>query len=58
MYSEWQEYMVEQVPVFPTVYRAELAPVNERVVNWDIRQEGQEILRYEVGVTQDEPVLP
>ncbi|WP_193065374.1 oligopeptide ABC transporter substrate-binding protein [Oceanobacillus oncorhynchi] len=58
VYSEWQEYMVEQVPVFPTVYRAELAPVNERVVNWDIRQEGQEILRYEVGVTQDEPVLP
>ncbi|WP_080873153.1 oligopeptide ABC transporter substrate-binding protein [Oceanobacillus timonensis] len=55
VYSEWQEYMVDQVPAFPTVYRAELAPINERVVNWDIRQEDQELERYEVGVTQEEP---
>ncbi|MEF3330974.1 oligopeptide ABC transporter substrate-binding protein [Oceanobacillus oncorhynchi] len=58
VYSEWQQFMVDQVPAFPTVYRAELAPVNERVVNWDIRQEGAELFRYEVGVTQDEPVVP
>ncbi|GIO24814.1 oligopeptide ABC transporter substrate-binding protein [Oceanobacillus sp. J11TS1] len=58
VYSEWQEYMVEQVPVFPTVYRSQLVPVNKRVVNWDIRQEDSELYRYEVGVTQDEPVTP
>lgn len=57
VYKEWQEYMVDQVPVFPTVYRAKLAPVNERVVNWDIRDEATELERYEVGVTQDEPVV-
>lgn len=57
VYNEWQEYMAEQIPVFPTVYRAELVPLNNRVVNWDIAA-GSDLYRYEIGVTQEDPVLP
>lgn len=54
VYKEWQEYMVEQIPVFPTVYRAVLVPVNNRVVNYAI-DDGSGVYRYEIGVTQEEP---
>jgi len=56
IYSEWQELMVEEIPVFPTLYRAVLVPVNNRVVNYAIDfDESTGIYRYEIGVTQDEP---
>ncbi|MCZ0703631.1 peptide/nickel transport system substrate-binding protein [Natronobacillus azotifigens] len=56
VYSEWQEFMVEEIPVFPTVYRAILVPVNNRVVNYNIpTNAGSEIYRYQIGVTQEEP---
>lgn len=57
VYSEWQELMAEEIPVFPTLYRAEIVPVNKRVVNYDIAQ-GSGVYRYEIGVTTEEPILP
>src|SRR5690625_7458220 len=55
VYNEWQEYMVEEVPVFPTVYRAALSPVNNRVLNYAIG-DGTEMYKYEIAVTQEEPM--
>src|SRR5690625_4436408 len=54
VYSEWQELMVEEIPVFPTVYRAVLVPVNNRVTDYFVGN-GTGKYRYEIGVTQDEP---
>ena len=54
VYSEWQELMVEEIPVFPTVYRSLIVPVNNRVTNYAIGA-GTGVYRYEIGVTQDEP---
>lgn len=54
IYKEWQEYMVEQVPAFPTLYRSELTAVNNRVVNFaPLRAEGTEVYLYELGVTAE-----
>ncbi|EAM8910440.1 oligopeptide ABC transporter substrate-binding protein, partial [Salmonella enterica] len=36
IYNQWQQYMVDEVPVFPTLYRAVVAPVNKRVMNYAI----------------------
>ncbi|SEQ21078.1 oligopeptide ABC transporter substrate-binding protein [Piscibacillus halophilus] len=52
VYSEWQEFMVEEIPVFPTLYRSIVVPANERVVNWDITVEGTNTRYSEVGVTE------
>lgn len=56
IYNQWQELMVEEIPVFPTLYRAELIPVNNRVTGWNIQDHWNGL--YEVGVTQDDPILP
>lgn len=53
VYNEWQELMVEEVPVFPTVYRAELVPVNNRVHNYYIG-DGTGMYRYDIAVTEEE----
>ncbi|MBP1970702.1 peptide/nickel transport system substrate-binding protein [Virgibacillus natechei] len=53
VYSEWQELMVEDVPVFPTVYRAELVPVNNRVHNFSI-ETGTDVYRSDIAVTEEE----
>lgn len=57
VYSDWQEFMVEEIPVFPTLYRAELVPINNRVQNWSIAT-GSEVYRSDIAVTQEEPILP
>lgn len=57
VYDEWQELMVEDIPAFPTVYRAELKAVNARVANWDVTHHNEHFDRYEVGVTEDEAVV-
>lgn len=54
VYSEWQQLMVDEIPVFPTVYRALIVPVNNRVTDYAIGA-GTGKYRYEIGVTQDEP---
>ncbi|MDQ0352606.1 peptide/nickel transport system substrate-binding protein [Alkalibacillus filiformis] len=56
VYSEWQEFMVEEIPVFPTLYRSELRPANLRVTNYNIEQ-GSGVYLHELGVTQEEPVV-
>lgn len=56
VYKEWQELMVEDIPVFPTLYRLELKSVNERVTDYSVRIGWREW--HEIGVTQEEPVLP
>ncbi|RLL46755.1 oligopeptide ABC transporter substrate-binding protein [Oceanobacillus piezotolerans] len=58
VYKEWQQLMVDEVPVFPTLYRAEVVPVNERVTDWTIQWSLRDNAYHEVGVTQEEPVLP
>ena len=51
VYKEWQQLMVEEIPVFPTLYRAELVSVNDRIVNYSIGT-GSDIYRYQIGVTE------
>lgn len=55
IYREWQELMVEDIPVFPTLYRSKLVPVNNRVTGYSIQTEwpGWHL----VGVTQEEPIV-
>ena len=36
VYREWQEFMVEEIPVFPTLYRSKLVPLNENLRNYSI----------------------
>lgn len=36
VYKEWQELMVEEIPVFPTLYRASVVPVSENLLNFTI----------------------
>lgn len=48
VYKEWQEFMVEEIPVFPTNYRSKLVPVREDILNYTIVDaDGQ--FRHEVG---------
>lgn len=48
VYSEWQEYMIEEIPVFPTNYRSVLVPVNKDILNYTIvNADGQ--FRHEIG---------
>ncbi|ADU28410.1 oligopeptide ABC transporter substrate-binding protein [Evansella cellulosilytica] len=53
VYNEWQQLMVEEVPAFPTVYRAVLSPVNNRVHNYAIG-DGTGVYRYQIAVTQED----
>lgn len=48
VYKEWQQLMVEEIPVFPTLYRAVLVPVNEDVLNYTIDREDN-FYRHEIG---------
>lgn len=53
IYNEWQELMVEEMPVIPTLYRAEVEPVNERVVNYGIEiEDNEETLPYQWGISE------
>lgn len=52
VYKEWQELMVQEVPVFPTLYRASLVPVNNRVLNYYIG-DGTNMYPYNVALSQD-----
>ncbi|WP_100010300.1 oligopeptide ABC transporter substrate-binding protein [Lentibacillus sediminis] len=53
VYKEWQQLMVEEIPVFPTVYRAVLVPVNNRVQGYSIAEHWN--APHEVSVTAEEP---
>lgn len=51
VYNKWQELMVEEVPVAPTLYRYAVHGVNKRVTNYTI-DPTSEIQLYEIGVTE------
>jgi len=51
IYKQWQELMVEEVPVAPTVYRYYLMGVNKRVVNYSI-DPSSDLYTYQIGVTE------
>ncbi|WP_339227221.1 oligopeptide ABC transporter substrate-binding protein [Oceanobacillus sp. FSL K6-2867] len=56
VYNEWQQFMIDEVPVFPTVYRSALVPVNNRVHNYYIG-DGTNMYRYDIAVTQEKPIV-
>lgn len=56
VYNKWQQLMVDNVPMFPTVYRAVVVPVNERVVNFTL-DPASDLRRYQIGVTEAESVV-
>ncbi|MFD1929636.1 oligopeptide ABC transporter substrate-binding protein [Sporosarcina siberiensis] len=57
IYNEWQELMVEEVPVAPTVYRYELFGVNKRLVNYTIDAANLDNkYPWKWGVSQADPV--
>lgn len=49
VYKEWQELMVEEIPVFPTNYRSVLVPVNKDILNYTIVNEEDNQFRHEIG---------
>lgn len=53
--KEWQEYMVEQVPVLPIQFRTELVPVNNRVKGVNIAYDAPNNL-HEWQVTEEAPI--
>lgn len=56
VYNEWQQFMIDEVPVFPTLYRSELVPVNNRVHNYYIG-DGTNMYRYDIAVTQEDTIV-
>ncbi|WP_051251421.1 oligopeptide ABC transporter substrate-binding protein [Paenibacillus harenae] len=56
IYKEWQQLMVEEIPVFPTLYRAALVPVNKRILNYAIG-DGTGIYLHQLAVSQDKPFV-
>jgi peptide/nickel transport system substrate-binding protein len=55
IYNQWQQYMVDEVPVFPTLYRAEVVPVNKRVMNYAIG-DGTGLYLNDIQVNADKAV--
>ena len=49
---EWQAYMMEQIPVFPTLFHLEVTAVNNRVTNFAIGA-GTGYHLYQVGLTSE-----
>lgn len=56
IYNEWQELMVEEVPVAPTVYRYALTAINNRVTNYSIDPASEDGYPWKWGVTEDKAV--
>ncbi|MNJ27910.1 Oligopeptide-binding protein AppA precursor [compost metagenome] len=56
IYKEWQQFMMDEIPAFPTLYRSEIVPVNKRILNYAIG-DGTGIYLYELAVSQDKPFV-
>lgn len=52
IYKEWQQFMVNEIPVFPTLYRAALVPVNNRILNYGIG-DGTGLYYNDIAVSAD-----
>ena len=55
VYNEWQQLMIDDPPVIPTVYRYYLMAVNNRVKNYTI-EAGSELGLEDLAVTKADPV--
>ncbi|MBY0012847.1 oligopeptide ABC transporter substrate-binding protein [Paenibacillus typhae] len=55
IYNEWQQLMVEEIPVFPTLYRAIVVPVNNRVLNYAIN-DGATIYLSDLALSADKGI--
>ncbi|MGX7348766.1 oligopeptide ABC transporter substrate-binding protein [Dolosicoccus paucivorans] len=53
-YGDWQDYMNEEMPIIPTLYRYTLTGVNKRVSNWDT-QIGSNLNWTEIKLLDDAP---
>ena len=54
-YKEFANYMFENVPVVPTLFRKSIVAVNNRVKKWDITP-GNNFTIFDVELTADEPI--
>lgn len=54
-FYDWQAYVHEEAPVFPTLYRYTLTAVNNRVSKWDTTI-GSDLSLSEVYLTADAPI--
>ncbi|MFD2045333.1 oligopeptide ABC transporter substrate-binding protein [Ornithinibacillus salinisoli] len=55
IYKQWQELMVEDIPVFPTLYRSVVIPVNNRVLNYTM--DPAKMIRHEIAVSEEEAIV-
>ncbi|MGO4936583.1 oligopeptide ABC transporter substrate-binding protein [Fundicoccus sp. Sow4_H7] len=53
-YSDWQEYIVEEAPFIPTLYRYALVGVNNRVKGYDMAI-GSDVSWADITLTAEEP---
>src|SRR5690606_25412179 len=51
IYNQWQELMVENPPVIPTLYRYALVAVNDRVVNYTVDPTRTDLGYEDIAVT-------
>ncbi|MHA7964747.1 oligopeptide ABC transporter substrate-binding protein [Paenibacillus sp. CAU 1782] len=56
VYKEWQDLMIQEVPVFPTLYRAKVVPVNNRVHNYFIG-DGTNMYIHDIAVSADKAIV-
>ena len=54
-YKEFANYMFENVPVVPTLFRKGIVAVNNRVKKWDITP-GANFTIFDIELTADEPI--
>ena len=54
-YKEFANYMFENVPVVPTLFRKSIVAVNNRVKKWDITP-GANFTIFDIELTADEPI--
>lgn len=57
IYNQWQELMVENPPVIPTLYRYALVAVNDRVVNYTVDPTRTDLGYEDIAVTSEEPIV-
>ncbi|WP_124057681.1 oligopeptide ABC transporter substrate-binding protein [Vaginisenegalia massiliensis] len=54
-FQDWQKYVMEELPVIPTLYRYELTAVNNRVSQWDVKT-GSDLPLSEIELLSDKPI--
>lgn len=56
IYKEWQALMVNEIPVFPTLYRSIIVPVNKRILHYAIG-DGTNLYPHQIAISQEKPVV-